>query len=137
MFIGPPPEAIEAMGDKVAARRLADAAGVPIVPGTREPVDIDDAKSRPPRIGYPMLLKAAFGGGGKGMHVVRGAERTRGIRSSGRAREAQAYFGRASVFLERYVDRAHHSRRRSSRTPTATSCSSASATARCNADTRS
>ena len=95
------------MGDKAAARRIADAAGMPIVPGTRDPVDIDDAKKEAPRIGYPLLVKAAFGGGGKGMHVVRDATTSRN-RLKRAAREAQSYFGRPEVFLERYVDRAHH-----------------------------
>ncbi|HUL86423.1 MAG TPA: biotin carboxylase N-terminal domain-containing protein, partial [Actinomycetota bacterium] len=72
-FVGPSASAIERMGDKSAARRLADAAGMPIVPGTREPVDIAHAKKEAPRLGYPLLVKAAFGGGGKGMHVVRDA----------------------------------------------------------------
>ena len=95
------------MGDKAAARRIADAAGVPIVPGTPEPVDIAQAKKQAPRIGFPLLVKAAFGGGGKGMHVVRDADHLE--ESLKRAsREAQSYFGRPEVFLERYVDRAHH-----------------------------
>jgi acetyl-CoA/propionyl-CoA carboxylase biotin carboxyl carrier protein len=106
-FIGPSPQAIEEMGDKAAARRLADAAGMPIVPGTRDPVDIDAAKQQAPRIGYPMLVKAAFGGGGKGMHVVRDAQHLEDSLKRA-AREAQSYFGRPEVFLERYVDRAHH-----------------------------
>jgi acetyl-CoA/propionyl-CoA carboxylase biotin carboxyl carrier protein len=106
-FVGPSPEAIEHMGDKAAARRIADAAGMPIVPGTREPVDIAQAKKEAPRIGYPLLVKAAFGGGGKGMHVVRDADHLE--ESLGRAeREARSYFGRPEVFLERFVDRAHH-----------------------------
>ena len=106
-FVGPPPAAIERMGDKAAARRIADAAGVPIVPGTREPVDVAMAKKEAPRIGYPLLVKAAFGGGGKGMHVVRDADRLE--ESLNRAsREAKSYFGRSEVFLERYVDQARH-----------------------------
>ncbi|HLB39466.1 MAG TPA: biotin carboxylase N-terminal domain-containing protein [Actinomycetota bacterium] len=106
-FVGPPAQAIEQMGDKAAARRIADAAGMPIVPGTRDPVDIDAAKKEAPRIGYPLLVKAAFGGGGKGMHVVRDAKHLEdSLRRA--AREAQSYFGRPEVFLERYVDRAHH-----------------------------
>jgi acetyl-CoA/propionyl-CoA carboxylase biotin carboxyl carrier protein len=106
-FIGPPPEAIESMGDKARARRIADAAGVPIVPGTPEPVDVRHAKKHAERIGFPLLVKAAFGGGGKGMHVVRSADHLEeALRRA--AREAQSYFGRSEVFLERYVDRAHH-----------------------------
>jgi acetyl-CoA/propionyl-CoA carboxylase, biotin carboxylase, biotin carboxyl carrier protein len=106
-FVGPSPEAIEQMGDKAAARRIADEAGMPIVPGTREPVDVATAKREAPRIGYPLLVKAAFGGGGKGMHVVRDADHLE--ESLKRAeREARSYFGRPEVFLERFVDRAHH-----------------------------
>jgi acetyl-CoA/propionyl-CoA carboxylase biotin carboxyl carrier protein len=106
-FVGPSPEAIERMGDKAAARRIADEAGMPIVPGTREPVDIAGAKKEAPRIGYPLLVKAAFGGGGKGMHVVRDADHLE--ESLSRAeREARSYFGRPEVFLERFVDRARH-----------------------------
>ena len=106
-FVGPSPHAIEQMGDKAAARRIADAAGMPIVPGTRDPVDIDDAKKEAPRVGYPSLVKAAFGGGGKGMHVVRDAKHLEDSLKRA-AREAQSYFGRPEVFLERYVDRPHH-----------------------------
>ncbi|HYJ61857.1 MAG TPA: biotin carboxylase N-terminal domain-containing protein [Actinomycetota bacterium] len=106
-FVGPPAAAIEAMGDKAAARRIADAAGMPIVPGTPGPVDIDQAKAQAPRIGFPLLVKAAFGGGGKGMHVVREPERLEeSLRRA--AREAQSYFGRPEVFLERFVDRGRH-----------------------------
>ena len=106
-FVGPSAEAIETMGDKAAARRVADAAGVPIVPGTPEPVDIRHAKKQAERVGFPLLVKAAFGGGGKGMHVVRDADHLdEALRRA--AREAQSYFGRPEVFLERYVDRAHH-----------------------------
>ena len=106
-FVGPSPQAIESMGDKAAARRIADAAGMPIVPGTREPVGIDEAKKEAPRVGYPLLVKAAFGGGGKGMHVVRDAKHLEDSLKRA-SREASSYFGRPEVFLERYVDRARH-----------------------------
>jgi acetyl-CoA/propionyl-CoA carboxylase biotin carboxyl carrier protein len=106
-FIGPSPHAIETMGDKSAARRAADMAGVPIVPGTPEPVVVRHAKAQAERIGFPLVVKAAFGGGGKGMHVVRSAENLEeALRRA--AREAKSYFGRPEVFLERYVERAHH-----------------------------
>ncbi len=106
-FVGPSPRAIETMGDKAAARRAADAAGVPIVPGTPGPVDVREAKRQAERIGFPLIVKAAFGGGGKGMHVVRGPELLEeALRRA--AREAQSYFGRPEVFLERYVEHAHH-----------------------------
>ncbi len=106
-FVGPSAAAIEQMGDKAAARVVADRAGVPIVPGTPEAVDIRHAKKQAERVGFPLLVKAAFGGGGKGMHVVRDAEHLEeALRRA--AREAQSYFGRPEVFLERYVDRARH-----------------------------
>ncbi len=106
-FVGPSARSIELMGDKAAARGVADRSGVPIVPGTPEPVDVRQAKKQAPRIGFPLLVKAAFGGGGKGMHVVRDADHLEeALRRA--AREAQSYFGRPEVFLERYVDRAHH-----------------------------
>ena len=96
------------MGDKSAARRLADAAGMPIVPGTRGARRHRPAPRRRRRAsGIPLLVKAAFGGGGKGMHVVRDADHLEESLKRA-AREAQSYFGRPEVFLERYVDRAHH-----------------------------
>jgi acetyl-CoA/propionyl-CoA carboxylase biotin carboxyl carrier protein len=106
-FVGPSAEAIALMGDTAAARVVADRSGMPIVPGTPEAVDIRHAKKQAERVGFPLLVKAAFGGGGKGMHVVRDAEHLEeALRRA--AREAQSYFGRPEVFLERYVDRAHH-----------------------------
>jgi acetyl-CoA/propionyl-CoA carboxylase biotin carboxyl carrier protein len=106
-FIGPPPEAIEMMGDKAAARQAADRVGVPIVPGTPDPITIADAPREADRIGYPVLVKAAFGGGGRGIHIVRKPEELESALARA-AREAEAYFGRPEVFLERYLDRAHH-----------------------------
>ncbi|HET7236812.1 MAG TPA: acetyl-CoA carboxylase biotin carboxylase subunit [Actinomycetota bacterium] len=106
-FVGPSAEAIDTMGDKAAARHAADRVGVPIVPGTPEPITLEDAPGEAERIGFPVLVKAAFGGGGKGMHVVRKPEELENALARA-AREAQAYFGRPEVFLERYLDRAHH-----------------------------
>ncbi|HEX6330781.1 MAG TPA: acetyl-CoA carboxylase biotin carboxylase subunit [Actinomycetota bacterium] len=106
-FVGPPADAIETMGDKAAARQAADRVGVPIVPGTPDPVTIDDARAEADRIGYPVFVKAAFGGGGRGMHIVRKPEELRNALARA-AREATAYFGRPEVFLERYLERAHH-----------------------------
>ena len=106
-FVGPTAPAIEAMGDKAEARKIADAAGMPIVPGTRDPVDLAKAKKEAARLGFPLVVKAAFGGGGKGMHVVRDAEHLEESLKRA-AREAKSYFGRPEVFLERYLDRAHH-----------------------------
>jgi acetyl-CoA/propionyl-CoA carboxylase, biotin carboxylase, biotin carboxyl carrier protein len=106
-FVGPSARAIETMADKSAARRAADAAGVPIVPGTPEPVGLRGAKTQAERIGFPLLVKAAFGGGGKGIHVVRDMGHLEEALKRA-ARESQSYFGRPEVFLERYVDRARH-----------------------------
>jgi acetyl-CoA/propionyl-CoA carboxylase biotin carboxyl carrier protein len=106
-FIGPPPEAMERMGDKAAARRTAQEVGASPVPGTLDPVESEDAAREAERIGYPLVVKAAFGGGGKGMRLVREpAELGEAVERS--AREAQAYFGRPEVYLERYIERAHH-----------------------------
>ena len=106
-FVGPPPEAMEMMGDKAAARRAADRVGVPIVPGTPDPVRLEDAGREAERIGFPLAVKAAFGGGGKGMRVVSSIEELEGALER-TAREAGAYFGRPEVYLERYLERAHH-----------------------------
>jgi acetyl/propionyl-CoA carboxylase alpha subunit len=106
-FVGPSAESIERMGDKMSARRTADAAGVPITPGTVEPVDPKTAAREAEAVGFPMVVKAAFGGGGKGMRVVREpSELEEALEGAGR--EAQAYFGRSEVYMERYVERAHH-----------------------------
>jgi acetyl-CoA/propionyl-CoA carboxylase, biotin carboxylase, biotin carboxyl carrier protein len=106
-FIGPPPEAMERMGDKAAARRAAEQVGVPVVPGVSEPVRAADAVETGRRIGFPLAVKAAHGGGGRGMHLVQGAEELEDAVERS-AREAQAYFGRPEVYLERYITRAHH-----------------------------
>ncbi len=106
-FIGPPPEAMERMGDKAAARRAAEEVGVPVVPGVSEPVTAAEAKEIATRMGLPLAVKAAHGGGGRGMHLVHRAEELEeAVERS--AREAQAYFGRPEVYLERYITRAHH-----------------------------
>src|SRR5688500_12295444 len=99
-FVGPPPAAIRAMGDKTAARRIAREMKVPMVPGTLEPIASDaEASARAAEIGYPVMLKAAMGGGGKGMRLVRReselADALRAARS-----EAGAAFGDTSVYLE-------------------------------------
>jgi acetyl-CoA/propionyl-CoA carboxylase, biotin carboxylase, biotin carboxyl carrier protein len=106
-FIGPPPEAMERMGDKSAARRAAEAVGVPVVPGVSEPVGPDRAGDVARRVGFPLAVKAAHGGGGRGMHLVHRPEEL-GDAVERSAREAQAYFGRPEVYLERYITRAHH-----------------------------
>jgi acetyl-CoA carboxylase biotin carboxylase subunit len=103
VFIGPPPEAIAAMGSKTAARQLAIAANVPVVPGTTEALkDADEARAIADRFGYPVLLKAAAGGGGKGMRVVREAGELAGALETAR-REAKNAFGDDAVYVEKYI----------------------------------
>ena len=106
-FIGPPPEAMERMGDKAAARRAAEEVGVPVIPGVSEPVTVDEARRIADGVGFPLAVKAAHGGGGRGMHLV---ERPEDLEDAVErsAREARAYFGRPEVYLERYITRAHH-----------------------------
>jgi acetyl-CoA/propionyl-CoA carboxylase biotin carboxyl carrier protein len=106
-FIGPPPEAMEKMGDKVAARLVVEEVGVPTVPGVSEPIDASRAAATAERVGFPIAVKAAHGGGGRGMHVVDTPEELEeAVERS--AREAQTYFGRPEVYLERYIAKAHH-----------------------------
>jgi len=95
------------LGDKSAARRAATRAGAPVVPGTLDPVSPEEARAEAVRIGFPLVVKAAFGGGGKGMRLVEGPEDLDEAleRSS---REATSYFGRSEVYLERYITKAHH-----------------------------
>lgn len=107
-WIGPPPEAIAAMGSKTAARRLALAAGVPVVPGTTEPVrDAADAQETARGMGFPVLLKAAAGGGGKGMRIVRDAADLEGALAAAR-REARNAFGDDAVYVEKYIEGPRH-----------------------------
>ncbi|HSB41104.1 MAG TPA: acetyl-CoA carboxylase biotin carboxylase subunit [Methylomirabilota bacterium] len=107
-FIGPPPAAIRAMGDKMAARRVAIQLGVPVVPGTERPVSDDAEAARvAERVGYPVMLKAAMGGGGKGMRLVRASGDLPAALRAARA-EAGAAFGDASVYIERYVETPRH-----------------------------
>lgn len=107
-FVGPPPSAIRAMGDKITAKRLAAEAGVPVLPGSDGAVaDVDNALSEAERIGYPVLLKASAGGGGKGMRIARDPQACREafVRAS---QEAEASFGDGRLFIERYVDQPRH-----------------------------
>jgi acetyl-CoA/propionyl-CoA carboxylase, biotin carboxylase, biotin carboxyl carrier protein len=106
-FIGPPPEAMAMLGDKMAARRAAESAGAPITPGTLDPISAEDAPRAAERVGFPLVVKAAFGGGGKGMRLVNQPDELEAAVTRS-AREAQAYFGRPEVFLERYISTAHH-----------------------------
>jgi acetyl-CoA/propionyl-CoA carboxylase biotin carboxyl carrier protein len=106
-FIGPPPDAMAMLGDKAAARQAATRAGAPVVPGTLDPVRPEDATRQADRIGFPLVVKAAFGGGGKGMRLVeRPADLSDAVERS--AREAQSYFGRPEIYLERYLAHARH-----------------------------
>jgi len=108
IWIGPPPAAIEALGDKVAARRIAAAVGAPMAPGTDGPVSgVAEVEAFAQQYGLPIAIKAAFGGGGRGLKVVRSAaEITEAYESA--VREATAAFGRGECFVERYLDRPRH-----------------------------
>ncbi|HXA57079.1 MAG TPA: pyruvate carboxylase [Candidatus Acidoferrum sp.] len=107
-FIGPTPELLELLGDKTAARRLAAAAGVSVLPGTEESVsNIEEAKTIARKIGFPLIVKAAMGGGGRGMRVVLEESQLDAKLEEARG-EALAAFGDGSVFLEKYLPRARH-----------------------------
>ena len=108
IFIGPPPELLELLGDKTAARRLATSAGVPVLPGTENPVkSATEAHKIALEIGYPVIVKAAMGGGGRGMRVVHSAAQLEALLEEALG-EARSAFGDASVFLEKYLPRARH-----------------------------
>jgi acetyl-CoA carboxylase biotin carboxylase subunit len=108
IFVGPPPEAIAAMGSKTAARTLAVAAGVPVVPGTTEALrDADEARRIAAKFGYPVLLKAAAGGGGKGMRVVHADGELSDALDAAR-REAKNAFGDDAVYVEKYITGPRH-----------------------------
>ncbi|MCU1617571.1 MAG: acetyl-CoA carboxylase subunit alpha [Frankiales bacterium] len=110
-FVGPSPEAIEAMGSKTAAKERMAAAGVPVLPGVvigaRGQLDVDALGEAAAGIGYPLLVKAAFGGGGRGMRIVRSADELADA-VAGARREADAAFGDGTVFLERYLEQPRH-----------------------------
>ncbi|RMH72967.1 MAG: acetyl-CoA carboxylase biotin carboxylase subunit [Actinomyces sp.] len=107
-FIGPPPEAIEIMGDKISARRAAEKVGVAGVPGTTELVTgAHDVEAFAAEHGWPVAVKAAYGGGGRGMKVVAGPDEIVEALESAR-REALAYFGRDELYMERYLERPRH-----------------------------
>jgi acetyl-CoA/propionyl-CoA carboxylase, biotin carboxylase, biotin carboxyl carrier protein len=108
VWIGPPPEAIEAMGSKVAARATMQAAGVPIVPGTTEAVtSVADVRRLGDELGWPLAIKASAGGGGKGLKVVRGPDEAERALDAAR-REGEAYFSDAAVYVERYLEDPRH-----------------------------
>jgi len=107
-FIGPSAASIRMMGDKAAARRTAEAEGVPVLPGSRHPVrDLDDAKRSAREIGFPLIIKASAGGGGKGMRVVASPDDMESSLATA-ASEAAASFGDAAVYLERYLPDPRH-----------------------------
>src|SRR5262245_9219767 len=107
-FIGPTPEAIEIMGSKIAAKNAAAKFKVPLVPGTSEPInDIEKAKKLAGEIGYPVLIKASAGGGGKGMRIVH-HEKEFSEQMERAVSEATSAFGDGSVFIEKFVTRPRH-----------------------------
>ncbi|MFZ5495895.1 MAG: pyruvate carboxylase [Verrucomicrobiota bacterium] len=107
-WVGPRPELLEMMGDKTAARALARKIKVPVLPGTEEPVTgRDEALKVAREIGFPLIIKAAFGGGGRGMRVVHKAADLGALLDEAQG-EAERAFGNAAVFLEKYISRAKH-----------------------------
>src|ERR671919_1573083 len=108
VWIGPPPEAIELMGSKVAARETMERAGVPIVPGTTEPVEsADELAALGNEYGWPLAIKASAGGGGKGLKVVASAEEAERAFASAK-REGEAYFADATVYVEKFIEDPRH-----------------------------
>jgi acetyl-CoA/propionyl-CoA carboxylase biotin carboxyl carrier protein len=108
VWIGPPPEAIEAMGSKIEARERMRAAGVPIIPGVTRPVEsADEVRSLGDELGWPIAIKASAGGGGKGLKVVRNSAEVERAFESAR-REGEAYFSDPAVYVERYLEDPRH-----------------------------
>jgi acetyl-CoA/propionyl-CoA carboxylase, biotin carboxylase, biotin carboxyl carrier protein len=108
IWIGPPPDAIQALGDKVQARHIAQKVGAPLVPGTSDPIDDADAVvAFAKEYGLPIAIKAAFGGGGRGLKVAREIDAIPELFESA-TREAVAAFGRGECFVERYLDKPRH-----------------------------
>ncbi|MFM8273379.1 MAG: biotin carboxylase N-terminal domain-containing protein, partial [Gemmata sp.] len=107
-FVGPRPEVLESLGDKVAARAIATKARVPVLSGGAKPLaTADEAKALADKLGYPVIVKASMGGGGRGMRVVQTADKLQDAVESAQ-REAGAAFGVPDVFLEKFVQRAKH-----------------------------
>ncbi len=107
-FIGPPPEAMEGMGGKMSARKIAIEAGVPVVPGTTEPLtSFEDARDTANKFGYPVMLKASAGGGGKGMRLVMDESELKSALENSQA-EALASFGDDAVYVEKAIVRPRH-----------------------------
>jgi acetyl-CoA carboxylase, biotin carboxylase subunit len=107
VFIGPPAEVMERMGDKVRAKRELQAAGVPLVPGTDGAATLEEARTAAREAGYPVLVKANAGGGGKGMRVVESEEELEDLYAAA-SREAESAFGDGSVYLEKVLSPARH-----------------------------
>jgi acetyl-CoA/propionyl-CoA carboxylase biotin carboxyl carrier protein len=108
VWIGPPPEAIELMGSKIAARELMDGAGVPIIPGTTEPVEtVEEVVKLGEEYGWPLAIKASAGGGGKGLKVVAGQEEAKRALAAAR-REGESYFSDATVYVEKFIEDPRH-----------------------------
>jgi pyruvate carboxylase len=108
VFVGPSPEILDMMGDKTAARAVANRIGVPTLPGTEEPIaDRDEALKAARTIGFPLIIKAAFGGGGRGMRVVKKEADLANLLDEAQG-EAGRAFGNPAVFLEKYIPRAKH-----------------------------
>ncbi|CAJ1001780.1 MULTISPECIES: pyruvate carboxylase [Bacillales] len=108
IFIGPSPELIEAFGDKVEARRMAINAGIPVIPGTPEPIEtMQDALLFAKEHGYPIIIKGVSGGGGRGMRIVRSQDELQEALDRARS-EARSSFGNAKVYLERYLEKPKH-----------------------------
>jgi acetyl-CoA/propionyl-CoA carboxylase biotin carboxyl carrier protein len=107
VWIGPPPEAARAVGDKIQARLLAEAAGVPVVPGVTESVTLEQVRDFGAMNGFPLAIKAAGGGGGRGLKVVHDEDEVSHAYASAR-REAEQYFGSSEVFVERYLHHPKH-----------------------------
>jgi acetyl-CoA carboxylase biotin carboxylase subunit len=108
VFIGPNAKAMKLVGDKVASREVTEKAGIPLIPGMKgKSTDVDECLSEAEKIGYPVLLKASAGGGGKGMRVARNkAELTAAVEAG--MREAKSAFGDPSVYLEKYIEQPRH-----------------------------
>ena len=108
IFVGPSADLLSRMGDKIEARKIAEQANVPTLPGTQDPIsDRKEAVKAAKKIGFPLIVKAAFGGGGRGMRVVKDAKDLLPLLEEAQG-EAERAFGNSSVFLERYIGRAKH-----------------------------
>jgi acetyl-CoA carboxylase, biotin carboxylase subunit len=106
-FIGPTPESIRTMGDKIQARALAESAGIPVVPGSTEVKTIDDAVRTADEMGYPVMIKAAAGGGGRGIRLARSHDEVRRLAAQS-MQEAQAAFGNPTIYIERNLSPVRH-----------------------------